>query len=103
MLAGAAALLALIALALVVPLVRPRRRPVDPERGDSLADALALVAASRSRSSSDRRRALGLLARTLRMRGSAEDGQAAADLAWSEPDPAPPGMDQLVERIERAR
>jgi hypothetical protein len=100
-LAGAAVLLVLIALALIVPLARPRRRPADPERVDSLADALALVAAARSRSPSDRRRALGLLARTLRMRGAAEEGQAAADLAWSEPDPVPLYMDQLVERIER--
>jgi hypothetical protein len=102
MLAAAAALLALVALALTVPLVRPRRREADPERVDSLAHALALVAAARSRSPSDRRRALGLLARILRMRGAAEESQAAADLAWSEPDPVPAGMDLLVERIERA-
>jgi hypothetical protein len=36
------------------------------------------------------------------MRGAAEEGQAAADLAWSEPDPVPLAIDQLVERIERA-
>jgi hypothetical protein len=101
-LSGAAVLLVVIALALIVPLVRPRRRPADPEQVDPLAEALALVAAARSRSPSDRRRALGLLARTLRLRGVAEEGQAAADLAWSEPDPVPSGMDQLVERIERA-
>ena len=101
MLAGAAVLLVLIALALIVPLVRPRRRPADPERGDSLADALALVAASRSRSPSDRRRALGLLARALRTRGAAEEGRAAADLAWSEPDPVA-AADGSARRAHRA-
>jgi hypothetical protein len=101
-LVGAAVLLVLIAVALIVPLVRPRRRREERERVDALAYALALVAAARSRSPGDRRRALGLLARTLRMRGAADEGQAAADLAWSEPDPVPSGMDQLVERIERA-
>lgn len=99
---AAAVLFGLIAVALVVPLVRPRRQPEDPESSDSLAAALALVAASRSRSPGDRRRALGLLARTLRRHGSAEEGRAAAALAWSEPDPVPPAMDRLVERIERA-
>jgi hypothetical protein len=99
---GAAVLLVLIALALIVPLVRPRRRPADLEGVDSLAHALALVVAARTRSPADRRRALGLLARTLRKRGAAEEGQAVADLAWSEPDPVPLAMDQLVERIERA-
>jgi hypothetical protein len=97
-----AAGLVLAALALVLPLVRRRSAPVPAAATDSLERALALVQAARSRSPADRRRALGLLARVLRRNGAAATGQAAADLAWSEPEPDPARMTHLVERVEGA-
>jgi hypothetical protein len=100
LLAGAAAL-ALIALALILPLVRPRRADAPAAVGDSLERALALVRAALARPPADRRRALGLLARVLRRNGAASTGQVAADLAWSEPEPDPARMTQLLELVER--
>jgi hypothetical protein len=95
-----AALLVLVAAALLWPLVRPRRAPLHEDQLDALARALALVRASRSRPPPDRRRALGLLSRTLRRRGDAQDARAAADLAWSEPEPDSERMQQLADRVE---
>lgn len=100
LIAGAAALV-LVALALVLPLLRPRRARATAEPVDPLAHALALVRDARSRPSGDRRRALGLLARVLRRSGAATTGQAAADLAWSEPEPEPARMAQLLDQIEQ--
>ncbi|MEY2514054.1 MAG: hypothetical protein QOJ89_1412 [bacterium] len=99
-LVAAAAVLVAVALALLAPLARRRRAPLPAEEADALARALALVQDARARPPADRRRALGLLSRVLRRRGSAT-GQEAADLAWSEPDPDPASMDRLVERIEK--
>jgi hypothetical protein len=59
------------------------------------------VEAARTRPPADRRRALGLLARVLRRLGAPATGQAAADLAWSEPEPDPSRMSQLLDRIEK--
>jgi hypothetical protein len=42
-----------------------------------------------------------LLARVLRRLGATATGQAAADLAWSEPEPDPTRMSQLVDRVEK--
>jgi hypothetical protein len=98
-----AAVLVLVALLLVRPLVwRARVRAPEPQP-EQLARALALVRASLTRSQADRRRALGLLSRALRRRHEPAVGQAAADLAWSEPEPDPRRMEDLVDRIERGR
>jgi hypothetical protein len=99
-LVAVAALLALVAGLLVFPLVRPHLARTGGVHADPLARALALVRAARSRPPPDRRRALGLLSRTLRSRGEPAAGQTAADLAWSEPEPEPARMTQLVDRIE---
>jgi hypothetical protein len=64
---------------------------------------LALVRAARSRPPPDRRRALGLLSRTLRRQGEAQVARDAADLAWSEPDPDADRMETLAERVEGSR
>jgi hypothetical protein len=100
-LVAAAAVLVLLAVALLAPLGRRRRRRAPAVQVDPLERALALVRAARTRPPPDRRRALGLLSRTLRSRGERTVGQTAADLAWSEPEPEPARMTKLVERIER--
>jgi hypothetical protein len=99
----AAGLLVLLATALLWPLVRRSTQPASQQQRDSLAHALALVRAARSRPPPDRRRALGLLSRTLRRRGEAQVARAAADLAWSEPDPDADRMETLAERVEGSR
>jgi hypothetical protein len=100
---AAAGLLVLLAAALLWPLVRRRSRPASPQQRDSLAHALALVRAARSRPPPDRRRALALLSRTLRRRGEAGVARDAAELAWSEPDPDADHMETLAERVEGSR
>lgn len=97
---AAALVLVLVAAALVRPLARRRPAQAREPQPDSLARALALVRAARSRSSPDRRRALGLLARMLRRRGDAPEARAAAELAWSEPEPDAERMRQLADRVE---
>jgi hypothetical protein len=97
---AAAVVLVLAALVLLRPVVLPARpRAAEPEP-EPLGRALALVRASLTRSAPDRRRALGLLSRTLRRRHEAATGQAAADLAWSEPEPDPQRMEELADRID---
>lgn len=102
LLLAAAALLVLIAVALAWPLLRRRPAEVAGVTVDPVAHALALMRASRSRPAPDRRRALGLLSRTLRRRGQPEVAADAADLAWSEPEPRPDRMEQLAERVEES-
>ena len=99
-LVAAAVVLVLLAAALLAPLARRGRTRVPAAQVDPLDHALALVRAARTRPPPDRRRALGLLSRTLRSRGEPTVGQSAADLAWSEPEPEPAQLTQLVERIE---
>ncbi len=100
---AAALVLVLVALVLLRPVVLPARpRAAEPEP-EALGHALALVRASLTRSAADRRRALGLLSRTLRRRHEAATAQAAADLAWSEPEPDPQRMEALADRVEGRR
>jgi hypothetical protein len=96
---AAALVLLLVAAGLLLPPARVRRVAATADRLDPLGRALALVRASLSRPPADRRRALGLLSRTLRTRGESQVARAAADLAWSEPEPDPGHITQLVERI----
>jgi hypothetical protein len=98
----AALLLVLVSAGLLLPLLRPARTRRADEQLDPLARALALLRASLTRSGPDRRRALGLVARTLRRKGEAGVGQAASDLAWSEPEPDPARIVALAERIDGA-
>ncbi len=100
---AAAALLVLLAVGLLWPLLRRRSQSATVRQRDALAHALALVRAARSRPPPDRRRALGLLSRTLRRQGDAQVARDAADLAWSEPDPDADRMETLAERVEGSR
>jgi uncharacterized membrane protein len=99
----AAALLVLIAAGLLVPLARPRRRSAPVVELDPLERALALVLESRTRPVPDRRRALGLLARTLSRRKRSKVARAASDLAWSEPEPESERITKLADRVKGSR
>lgn len=101
LLAGALILVAIAAL-LLWPRLRRRPDGAHALEQDPLAHALALVRAARTRSPPDRRRALGLLSRALRRRGAPQVARCAADLAWSEPDPAADRMEQLADRVEES-
>ena len=90
--AGAVALLAWQAL-------MRGRRTRRPLAGDELERALRLVRESERRDVPDRRRALGLLARLL----DGGLGRAASALAWSQPQPEPKAVDELVARVEEER
>lgn len=74
-----------------------RRRSVDGRT--ELERALALVREAQTRPPRDRRLAVGLLARLLRPRDAALAGDAA-DLAWSEPQPAADAVGELADRAE---
>jgi hypothetical protein len=95
-----AAVLALAGCAILLPALRPRRRGRPELELDPVAHALMLVRAARDRPVPDRRRALGLLARTLRRQP--ETARAASDLAWSEPEPDRARMTELADRVEAA-
>ena len=92
---AAAAAVALLALQAVAR-TRRRRAPAD---GDELARALRLVREAEERPATDRRRAVGLLARLLH----GDRRRRANDLAWSRPAPEPPAVDALVTDVERER
>ncbi|MFL5926793.1 MAG: hypothetical protein ACJ77E_07650 [Gaiellaceae bacterium] len=94
----AAALLA-AAAALAWPVAR-RLVPVPRDDRTPLQRALDLVRESLRRDPRDRRRALDLLARVL---GGDQRAHRALELAWSRPDPDPPGISSLVETVERER
>jgi hypothetical protein len=88
-LAAAAVLLAVPALRRLIP------EPVDDRT--PLQRALDLVRASLGRGGEDRRRALDVLGRTL---GDDARSRDALSLAWSEPDPEPKRVTELVEAVE---
>ena len=69
-LVAAAVVLVLLAAALLAPFVRRSRARAPAAQVDPLERALALVRTARTRPPPDRRRALGLLSRTLRSRGA---------------------------------
>jgi hypothetical protein len=98
LLAGAL-LLAALAVALAWPLLH-RLVPKRVDRRTALERALELVRSSLRRSAPDRRRALDLLGREL---GPDQAARAALELAWSRPDPDPPHVEGLVDRVEQRR
>jgi hypothetical protein len=72
---------------------RRRKRELEP-----LELALALVRDAKAREPDDRRRAVGLLARTLAP--SDRYVPSASELAWSADEPSPSGLEELADTIE---
>jgi hypothetical protein len=64
-----------------------------------LVRALALVRQAQGRAPEDRRRAVGLLARTLPEEGSGLT-VAASEVAWSMPEPSPGRLEELARSVE---
>jgi hypothetical protein len=95
---AAAALLAALSLA-VLPLVS-RRGLRDP---DPLARAIRLVRESADRPTSDRRRAVDLLARAVRARDSESLASDATRVAWAPPGPTPEDARRLASRAAGER
>ncbi|MDX6580744.1 MAG: hypothetical protein QOJ47_2293 [Gaiellales bacterium] len=79
--------------------VRTRRRRGEPTV-DELERALRLAREAESRPPSDRRRALGLLARVLDPRNRRLSG-TASELAWAEPEPERAALATFVADVER--
>jgi hypothetical protein len=98
LLVGVAIVFGLGAVAVAAAHVRRRVRLAQPP-GDELGRALRLVREVERRPPSDRRRALGLLARVLRSRARPLSG-AASDLAWSRPEPASDEVASFVTDVE---
>src|SRR5262249_51207225 len=96
---GVAALVALILLVLLTRVVVRHRlaaaRPVPP-----LVRALALVRQARTQPVEDRRRAVGLPARTLQSHAHSALRSFASRLAWSKREPVPERLDELVRMVE---
>lgn len=76
--------------------VARRRGSVDDR--PALVRALGLIREARSRDAADRRRAVALLARLLPDPGA--ERSAAAEIAWSKPDPSPEELERLAEAVE---
>jgi hypothetical protein len=95
-----AALLAAAGVGLVAwqGFVLARRRRTPPA-ADELELALSRLREAEARPISDRRRAVGSVARLLGSRARPLAG-AASELAWSEPTPEPEALSALVTRIE---
>jgi len=96
-----AALLAVAGVALIAPELarRQRHRRAAGDDRSPLARALAYVREAQGRPTEDRRRAVGLLARTLRKEGNGLDAEASS-VAWSESEPSPPRMEELARAVE---
>lgn len=95
-----AVLLALGGLALAAREAALRFRRPRTAEADELGRALALARESGSRPASDRRRALGLVARLL---GDREEplSSPVSELAWSRAQPSRDKLSELVERVSR--
>jgi hypothetical protein len=99
LLAALAAVLVLGAAALVA-VALPRRRSTRPSL-PPLEEALALVRASTVNGHNGaRRRALGRLARELRVEGQGDLAGAAVRLAWSSDPPSTDAATQLADEVE---
>jgi hypothetical protein len=99
--AGALLLVALAVLIVVRQVFRRRRartRELPP-----LARALAFVRQAKERPVEDRRRAAGLLARTLAAEHEDPLSAAASNVAWSAGEPAPTGLEDLARSVEETR
>jgi hypothetical protein len=100
LLAALAAILVLGAAGLVA-VALPRRRGAAGPKLPPLEEALALVRASTLNGhNGERRRALGRLARVLRVEGQGELAGAAVRLAWSSAPPSADATSQLADEVE---
>jgi hypothetical protein len=100
-----AGLLVVVGIALVAPEIFGRRRRARRPAGDDrspLARALAYVREAQVRRTDDRRRAVGLLARTLGREGNGLDA-VASSVAWSANEPSPARMEELARAVEAER
>jgi hypothetical protein len=77
-----------------------RRRPVRVTEIPPLARALNFVRESKSRPIDDRRRAAGLLARTLADDPDPSLSVTAAGVAWSPSEPQPDRLEELAQTVE---
>ncbi len=98
-----AALLATVAASLIarhVVVAHRRRHP--PAVPDELTIAVQRVRESQRRTTPDRRRALGNLARVLHRRGL-RLADASSDLAWSRPEPTAERVETFAGRVDDER
>jgi hypothetical protein len=86
--------------ACVALLLRRRRRRADDARS-GLERALAAVRQARTRPVEDRRKALGTLARELRIAGLDDAGRHSDRLAWSAGAPDGAALDDMATAVER--
>jgi hypothetical protein len=97
-----AALLAGLGVWIVVREVL-RRRPARPAHElPPLARALNLLREAKVRPADDRRRAAGLLARTLATDRDDDLSVTASRVAWGAPEPAPARLEELAQTVEAA-
>jgi hypothetical protein len=94
-----AGLLAGFALWIVVRAVL-RRRPTRTYEVTPLVRALTFVRQAKARPSDDRRRAAGLLARTLAVDRDSSLSDSASRVAWSAGEPEPDGLEELAQLVE---
>ena len=80
-----------------------RRRPARTRELPPLTRALAFVRQAKERPVDDRRRAAGLLARTLAADHEDPLSAAASRVAWSAGEPAPTGLEDLARSVESTR
>jgi hypothetical protein len=98
-----AALLVVVAVVLLLPeLARRRTRRTVGDDRSPLTRALAYVREAQRRRTEDRRRAVGLLARTLGRESNGLDA-AASRVAWSATEPSPAKLEELARAVEDDR
>jgi hypothetical protein len=78
---------------------RARAAAARPHEAPGLPLALRLLRESARRAAPDRRRAADLVSRL----APAEVAEAATRLAWAPPEPQPPEVERLADRVEEAR
>lgn len=99
----AAALLAVLAAWIVVREIL-RRRTARSHEVSPLARALSVVRQAKTRPTDDRRRAAGLLSRTLAADGNDDESLStvASRVAWSAGEPVPDRLEELARMVENA-
>ena len=97
-----AALLAGLGLWIAAREVLRRRQPRAAREVPPLARALIVLRQAKARPIDDRRRAAGLLARTLADDRDSDLSGTAARVAWAAPEPAPGRLEELALSVEAA-